>query len=410
MNLIYLRHCPTSLESHEMFSLRVNKRIFLREEIILDDSAREICYTPVADWRQVGKWHKGISKTPVCSEWKSWLRDHIYTGAFFSAYIIENPTIAIYRWPNKEQRWFLVTRNGNLIEAQDSSLWDSCFPCIFAEETGFSIRVPQESVRLHKAENIIYFPNQTNFTHFLIDSFAPLAQLDELESKNISDAFAVPLIGNQPRWQSEYLDKIAFRKARIDEEDDRCSLILIRPDAVVFPLFSNKPAAYVPLRNFLYKRSNSLTEMGFSVQELPRPLLLTRGDYRRARIRNIDRIEAIVRSHGGLVINPSRLNIEDRFRIIGNSGLCIAEGSGATNSLIYGGNSSLTLDLLDPKALTSIDLLVGGWPYLIHQSHATQFLVGDSRVELEGSPLGCACYEEDAISETLINSLKNSST
>jgi hypothetical protein len=387
-----------------MFSVRINRRIFSREEITDDDSVKEICYVQVANWKKVLSWYKGIGMLPVRQEWKGLLRSHIYTGAYFSTYLIESPTIAIYKWPNKEQRWFLVTRNGNLIEPDVYSIWDKYFSCIFTDSVGFSIRVPQERVHEREIEKSIWFPSQVNFTHFLIDSFAPLAQLDQLLSARIGETYFVPLVGNQPSWQAEYMDKLSLQKVKLEDGGDKCSLIILKPKSLALPMFSCKPAAYLPLREFLYTRSVGKGDAVVPKNIESRCILLSRRDQRRRRVRNIDQIEELVVSLGGMVVDPSVLGIEDRFEMIGNSRLCIAEGSGTTNALVYGIDSTQAINLTDPEALENPELLHGGWPYLVYRSHLTRFMVGSSRVDLEGSPLGSAYYPVDKLARTIIDS------
>jgi hypothetical protein len=384
-----------------MYSLQINQRIFPGEGIEDDDSVRLIFYDQVADWQRVKEWHSGIAQMPISQEWRAWLKDHIYRGPSFFAYLVDRPTIAIYRWPDKQERWFLVTRNSNLLEPSDYVVWDSFFPCILRQESGFSLRVPRQRVRQKELGNIAWFPNQVNFTHFLIDSFAPLALLDQSLAMYMRDKFFVPLLGCPPSWQQEYLDKLSLKQISIGGVDSSCDLLLLKPQSVILPLFSCKPAAYLPLREFLYARSPSAADDSPTIGGTHLPVMLTRHDNRRNRVRNIDQIEKLIESYGGLVVDPSKLSIEQRFRMIQRCSLCISEGSGTTNALVFGGDSCGTINLCEPNVFSRRDLLVGGWPYLIHRSNSTQFIRGTSRLELDGSPLGSAYYPLDWIEQLL---------
>jgi hypothetical protein len=126
-------------------------------------------------------------------------------------------------------------------------------------------------------------------------------------------------------------------------------------------------------------------------------IFLTRQDARRARIKNIDKIEEYVRVAGGHVVDSACLSLAQKLHAFSRPSIFIGESSGCSNFAYFANSRSRLISLVDPSSVHSDRLLSGGWVYNVGYADRTEFVIGSNSSLLHGSPLGAAEYDIDAI-------------
>lgn len=374
-------------------------RIFEDNDLQADQSIKCLYYKNLREWRKTSAWFKGVQGMPIQALWKRQLEDSIFGDSYFALYRINRPTVVVYSWPSGEQRWFLITESQRLIEPENHKVWDKYFPFFNKEAGGLSFGQLEGLMPDRSEEKLVWFPNHKNFTHFLIDSYAPLMHLQALAGSNQLDGYRIPILGGIPGWQAEYMSTCTVKATAITTNIRNHSVCVVRPRSVLLPVFSAKHLAYSFLRTFL--KSSFAVETDRAGQGNGKIVLLSRTDHRRIRIRNMSAIEELVRSHNGEVADPVKMTIRDRFNFMKSCSLCISEGSGATNAILFTDQKCNILHLIDPPVTIESEFLVGGWPYLVDRSDRSSFLLGIEAQKLAGSPLGSAYYSESSIAKAI---------
>ena len=74
---------------------------------------------------------KGIKNYPLSIDKKKYLRNRLLAQqAIPTLWKVYYPTVAIYRWSNNELRYFLITKNGHLLEDKCAEEFFTYFPVL----------------------------------------------------------------------------------------------------------------------------------------------------------------------------------------------------------------------------------------------------------------------------------------
>ncbi len=399
-------------------SILINKRLISHQEIISDNSVRLIYFKDIVNSDNVRDWTNGIAKMPLGSKEKTILTSKLCIGNHIAVYELKSPSIIIYKWPNGELRYFLISSNQNLIEANDSSVWDSSFPFIGKSLSGnisFDIKSSEEIEICDRS--LIWMPNTANYAHFCADFYSPLAALIESNVlQNKDEIYTCPMFTSHG-WQDDFFDllctinssanKIYYDNSfsqLLTHPDTGPQIFLLKPKSIIFPTIPNIPTSLFHLRNIL--RLHLSLSKSISIEPRVRykkPILLTRHDSRRLRISNIEEIEHSVLRKKGHLVNPTNLSLENKLNIFSRYAVFIAESSGCTNYWLFGNSNSRLIALIDQNSLYESKLLLGGWVYMVFRSDQTEWLVGSHYKILEGSPLGSNYYDSNNMLKLISN-------
>ena len=359
-----------------------------------------LAFVQMRDWGVVRELWNVVGTLPLPSGGKDYLRNYLLDDCFASLHRIASPSIYIYAWPTGELRFFLVASDGSLIESHRHSLWDACFPGIRLDTSGsFLCPYGCTSHLEYRDSDIVWLPDSPNFTHFLFDSFAPVffaAAVDGLVGSRIGRP-VVPVF-RKSDWQSEYLSRLPFQMHQFVGSLSP-GWHLIEPRSVLLPIISHQYLSLNLLRaipfNGALQRDSALVASG-------KVVLLSRADARRARISNIEHLEDLVRSLNGIIVDPSTLSVSEKFDLLADCSVCIAESSGCINYALYCGSSARLISLIEPSLLEKTEFLQGGWTYVLsYATQKTRFITGVSRKDLPGSPVGQAAFSIPAISAAI---------
>ena len=67
---------------------------------------------------------------PLSASEKLFIKDMLLRPVYFAIYELENPWVVTFRWPGGELKYFLITAEGNLVDAEENSAWDYSFTFI----------------------------------------------------------------------------------------------------------------------------------------------------------------------------------------------------------------------------------------------------------------------------------------
>jgi len=349
-----------------------------------------------------------IQKTPLNSSYQSWLSDYFSREWCFAIYHFTTPTVLVFNWGHGDLRYFLVTNEGYIIEPEFFSHWDSYFSFIDSDSASGSLLLNLSRAKEHDlpAESLIWFPFSSNYTHFLFDSLGPVLGISEEIPSFLNKRFSLllPSASIISPWQEQWLSSLRQpRRSHLNPLSDM-SLNIFRPREVMMPIASN-PA--ISLR-YLSQSLNRYVVTGIAPEcrsrLRPRLILLTRSDYRRARIRNLEALESFVVRAGGVVVDIAKLLIEDRIRLFDSTCICIAESSGCMNFAIYSNQTSRLVALVDGATLNDGAFVLGGWRYAVGYMHRALYVVGLDSGPLHGSPLGSSFYPIEAVAQAIEDS------
>lgn len=387
--------------------LKVNRRLFHKEDVEQDGSIELIYYNDLTDNKWILDLYKGISSLPLDNSRKMFLKQRLFTGNYFALYKLHNPKVIIYKFPNGELRYFLISAESNLIEANDSSLWDSAFSFIKSTRDSMIFSIPNCAEIEVGSKPWLYNPNSSNYCHFCIDYFSPIAAFFQSNILHqIGQDVECPQFVKSD-WQNEFYDFLAenlLSPYKINFNYDYCSffdayegrdaIFVFKLQTLYMPVIPNVCSSAQFLRYFLQNKVKS-HKSNSKQSDL---VFLTRNDARRERIRNIDLIEYRVQKLGGTVINPATLTLKEKFAIFSHSKVIIAESSGCVNYWLLANCDAKLIALIDCNALDDYSLLIGGLTYMTIESHKTVWLVGHDYQILKNSPLGSCTYDvEDLV-------------
>ena len=336
---------------------------------------------------------------------KEFLKSHLFSSIGMELLEINNPTILVCRLPNGEVRSFVTTQSGFLLEHEENFLWDIYFSFIERRGGSLAFKVPSNLPVVTDESSFLFANYSANFTHFLFDFWALLARI--VSSGSLQDLIPneIPIFERPVSWQNQYFDLIRpFRPSYFHNlfEEFNSMAFYFCPSKVVLPVFDNKPLSFLFARQYLHE-IDSKNQLCSGVSPLSgRIILLTRNDSRRARIKNIDEIEELVASMGGHVIDPIKYSVSERIHLFSRPSVFIAENSGCMNVALFGNSHSQLISLVEPSMLSSTELLVAGWTYLLGFSNRTDYVVGSDLEPLRGSPMGASSFSLSQI-QSLIN-------
>lgn len=349
-------------------------------------------------WKVVHRAYKAIGRYSIDQHKSAYLKARLLDFERPSLLRLISPIIIIYRFPNGEPRYFLVSQKGHLFEHETSSIWFRFFPFIHTQT--------QESVRLDIGGHPIaeldldlaWLPQNPNYTHFLCDFFAPWLVFDSGFNQQAVDLSILQL---QPfaSWQQPLVDRLGFsiHNLLLNQET---ALTVIRPKSVLLPVVSSVLLTQHYLREWLMQEFAHEYHQAQLLEPTP-VVFLGRSDYKQARIRNYKDIEAYVQHCGGKTIDPSTLTIADKILNVGSAEQIICEGSGSMNSVLFASDQSQTIVLDDPCASSTSLMLEGGFPYLHSIAHRTRTCIGRNSTPISGSPLGSCTFPLEEIASFL---------
>jgi hypothetical protein len=389
----------------EFKSHNIKRRIFSHEDLSADTSIQSIGFWDLQNWNDTCDWYKSAKRFPLSRLNVSDIRDAILRPSYFAVYELENPLIIIYRWPNGELRYFLLSAEGNLIEPQEASLWDSAFPflsCGSYRGNIVELAVPR-SCDTVDVDNWIWYPNHANYTHFFFDAFVQVAMAQECLGNEYINKFFLPLLVYPPTWQNELLVRLSSQKYLYPTSMPHQLFQVFRVNKLLLPVLSHRAIALEWLRSYLalsFKTTDPLDL--FTAQNSI--IMATRYDSRRRRITNISEIENFILSLGGKLLDPSTLSIAEKLTAFQHCRFCIAESSGCINFALFSPRHSHLIALTDPTVVDRKEFIFGGWDYTTGYAHNTSFVVGEDPAPLLGSPLGSATYSLSIIRKILAKS------
>lgn len=360
-----------------------------------DSSIDEVATLNLESWHFIHQCYKSVAHMPLPPVSKFFLRQHLFSDASIKLLEIIHPSILVYKFPNGEVRSFVTSQSGFLLERQENYLWDRCFHFIQHRSGFLSFDLPSDLPVVRDKSSFLFADHSNNFTHFLLDFWALLAEIVSSGQLRLSLPREIPIFEPPVGWQDEYFGLIEPFKPRyfhnLFREVDSCAFLFC-PSRIVLPVLENKPLSHLCARNYLHKTH---------AEKLPRsnvsPLtggivFITRNDARRARIRNISAVEDLVISMGGHVVDPVKYSISDRLRLFSHPSVFIAESSGCMNFALFAHKSSRLIALVEPSSLQSTDLLVGGWIYNLGYAARTDYVIGTWVEALSGSALSSADF------------------
>ena len=385
--------------------LPINRRIFSHQELCSDSSIRSVGFWDYQNWDRIHGWYKAVNRMPLPASDRLVLKDTLLQPAYCAAYELDNPWIVIFKWPNGELKFFLITAEGNLVDPAENAIWDGAFPFLSRFEGGEirGMAIPA-SVSHLPSTKWIWYPSAANFTHFFFDVFVQLVMAQEQLNKDYLGQFSLPLAADTPTWQDELLGKLLFPRPMLLGGETLSQFRFFRVKNLLLPIISHRELALDWLRGFLAKSFLASYPQNYSSGGA-KLIMVTRRDARRARIQNISAIEQMVVDFGGMLVDASNLSCCEKLAVFENCSVCIGEGSGGMNSVLFAPENCRLIALTDPSVIDDKSFLIGGWPYAIGSAHRTEFIVGENGKLLPGSPVGSSSYSVERIRKLVVESL-----
>lgn len=331
----------------------------------------------------------GLDNIPLSPDFRAEVEKDLLQDDHRTLYRLSNPTIFVLTFPNGETRHFVVSKSGILLEKDD--YWLKYFPFIAKYSNGYSLNASINVKNIISSEeDFVWCYDTANFSHFLVDSLAPLAYFSQkfLELKKLP----IPQFSRTPSWQDEYMQVFGEKRFYLPTEpaNGQASFIVFRPKSLMLPVITSTLSRTLAIREFVRDRWGN-PEPILGVDRFP--IYLTRNDHRAARVRNSKEIQELVLRLGGFSIDPSKLNSQQKLQLFNLPGIFIAEGSGTTNFSVFSSNNSRQICLLDSASLLEPSFIRGGWPYFHIFSAKMHFLVGKDSKQLHGSPLSSCVFD-----------------
>ena len=386
---------------------KIRKRVFAHEELISAESIQCISYSNLQDWNQILTCYKALQRYPLPSHYIDGLKDFLFKPAYFAIYELSNPLLIVYRWPNGELRYFLLSSEGYLLEPDETSTWDSAFPFLKYSSSNnklSDLAVPIDCAPINVG-NWLWCPDNSNYTHFFFDSFVQLAMAQDKLGHDYINKFELPVITKPPGWQAELFNLLSSPAYLHPSGYDHQPFQIFLINKLLLPVLSHRLIALDWLRSYLDLAFSKAHINEHSDSKNNDLIMVTRYDYRRRRITNIVEIEKLVVSYGGSLIDASRHSISEKLALFKQCKVCIAESSGCINFALFAPESSHLIALTDPSVITKPEFVPGGWVYTSGYANRTSFVTGEDPTNLPGSPLGSASYSLKVINSLLIRYL-----
>jgi Glycosyltransferase 61 len=336
-------------------------------------------------------------------QFKEYLKNQLNNIEHTSLLELNNPTIIVYTFPSGENRHFILTANGTLLEKDN--YWLQYFNFIKYNSNKYSIYIPANIPYVVNSvkDHCLWIPDSTNYSHFLIDSLAPaLAYREYLNQYN---NITIPSFAKRPIWQNEYMeDFFAFNKLEIQApEHNQNRFYILKLEKLIVPIISNTFCRVMCMKNYIQKKYSSA--FFYKNNNTRIPIYLTRNDARSARIRNSNEIKNLINKYNGIVVDPVNLTIRERVELFNRSAIFIAEGSGTMNAFIFGGKNSHLIALGDELASYNHSFLRGGAEYSYTFGSDLTVLMGTEPQLLPGSPLSSNLYNLELMDTIIKNKL-----
>ena len=382
----------------------IRKRIFSHEELCSDSSIRPIGFLDYQNWGKTHSWYQAVKRMPISAPDRLTIKDILLRPTYFAAYELADPWVITFRWPHGELKYFLITAEGNLVDPAENAIWDGAFPFLYRFDGGElkGLSIPN-SVAYLPNSNWAWYQSNANYAHFLFDAFVQLAMAQDHLRKEYLSGFDLPLHEDVPAWQDELLQKLPFRHLIPPGANKSNQFNIFRVNKILLPIVSQRALALDWLREFLANSFQDSYPQGYSGGG-GKLIMVTRRDYRRARIQNISAIEEMVVELGGSLVDASILNCAEKLAVFENCSICIAESSGCMNSALFAPKHNRIIALTDPSVINT-NFIVGAWPYFTGYAPRAHFIAGENGVHLPGSPVGSSSYSLEAIKHYIVEAL-----
>jgi hypothetical protein len=363
----------------------------------LQSVATLVCEDGTLGSEVISKCISGIKRFPIEDEWKRHLQTTVKEQAKEkpSLWKVSEPVVIVYRWPNGELKYFMVSSDGHLFESPEGVHFMKYFNWI---ETG----ADEVFLRLNNAKSLgvggkmKWMPQNRNYSHFLLDSFAPALTgeddcIDYIDSQSHKVLTVEPWLG----WQKEFLKhtRLAYTKAA-DIEAGQIGLFF--PEEVLMPVMLSKLHAQLTLRDRVNIWHDKKGSKGFCA-DIP-VLFLRRDDLLgQKRIRNHAEISEMVAENGGISVDATRLGLREKRDLICRAKVVIGDGSASVNATLFLNEDSTYVGLTDASTINNIDFIMGGFPYALSICDRMISVVGKDPEIIHGSALKSCYYPLDAI-------------
>jgi hypothetical protein len=339
----------------------------------------------------------GLDNIPLSLAFRTQVEQDLLQDDHRTLYRLNRPTVFVLTFPNGETRHFIVSESGILLEKDD--YWLKFFSFIKKQADGYHLNVsfsPRDIIS--SEEDFVWVPDMANFTHFLVDSLAPLAYF----SQKFPDLkkLPIPQFSRTPSWQAEYMQVFGEKRFYLPTEPThgQASFIVFRPKSLMLPVITSTLSRSLAVREFVRDRWRN-PEPILGVDQFP--IYLTRNDHRAARVRNSKEIQELVSRLGGFSIDPSKLNVQQKLQLFNLPGIFIAEGSGITNICVFANTNSRLVMLADSGMLENESFMRGAWPYWNSITSRTDVFVGGDTKLMYDSALSSNIFDLNEIKKNL---------
>ena len=384
-------------------SFQINK-VSLDPKELENEPSVEICHTeiiaPSADLENA---QSGLDNLLLSPSIREQVLNNLLQPQHRSLFKVHSPTIIVHIFPHGGTRHFILTESGTLLE--ENAFWLKRFNFIEKNATGYSLNAFFKEEHLIKSDrSFAWCPDTPNFSHFLVDSLAPLAFFQKKSPE--LNTLPLPQFAPSISWQDEYLqhfgEKCYF--LRDSQSEKPTSFIIFKPKSLVLPVISCTMNRSLAIRDFIRDKWNAPSADN-SVKRIP--IFLWRNDERSARIRNAQEIQEMVMRLGGFTVDPSKLNAHQKLQLFNLPGIFIGESSGTTNVSIFANPNARLIALGDPLAWKNLSFIQGGWPYFHLMSSRLDIVIGQQTKKLKNSPIASNIFDCQTIEKIILKWTNN---
>ena len=217
----------------------------------LIDIARHISKCDSLPWEIANKVWKGINNYPLAQDQKRFLRNQLLNGIDANLWSISNAKIIIYRWPNNELRFWLISSEGHLCEGSEAARFFQYFPFIEQSPEGFLFHL--DAVKHAQIpDRLIWMPQNSNYSHFLCDYFAPvIAALDT--NPSLLKSARILTIQHWEPWQLELISHLDLGTHQV-EAPRAGEILFLQADEVILPVIEQPVLSQHILREWFSRR------------------------------------------------------------------------------------------------------------------------------------------------------------
>lgn len=354
-----------------------------------DSSVEILSSEPVLRGPEFQSALSGLDNIPLPPQFRAEVEQDLLQGDHRTLYRLNRPTVLVLTFPHGETRHFVISESGVLLEKDD--YWLKYFSFIIKESNGyrFHLKINERDI-ISFEQDFVWAPDMSNFTHFLVDSLAPLAFF----SKKFPHfkKLPIPQFSRTPSWQDEYMQVFGEKRFHLPSQPalGQPAFIVFRPKTLFLSVITSTLSRTLAVREFVRDRWGN-PEPILGVDRFP--IYLTRNDHRAARVRNSKEIQELVSRLGGFSIDPSKLNSQQKLKLFNLPGIFIAEGSGTMNVCVFSNSNACLIALGDSCGLKQESFIRGGWPYLHSISNRMDILLGKDTQILPGSPLASSIFD-----------------